>query len=123
MILSMVISLAIYVLVALAAVMSVPWEELANSDAPLVLMANKSLGGKGWIVISLGGILASLGALSSTLVSQSRQTYAMGKDRFSRITWQAGRKNAAAQTGNAGGRRTDQPHPADLRPEVHRQGG
>jgi amino acid transporter len=82
MVLSMIISMAIYVLVAVAAVMSVPWEELAESSAPLVLVANKSFGGKGWIVISIGGVLASLGALSSTLISQSRQTYAMGKDRF-----------------------------------------
>ncbi len=82
MMLSLAISLAIYVLVAVAAVMSVPWQELAKSNAPLVLVANKSFGGRGWIIISLGGILASLGALSSTLVSQSRQTYAMGRDHF-----------------------------------------
>jgi len=82
MILSMLISIGIYVLVATAAVMSVSWKELAQSRAPLVLLADKSFGGNGWIIISIGGILASLGALSSTIVSQSRQTYAMGKDRF-----------------------------------------
>ncbi len=80
--LSMLISLGIYLLVAIAAVMSVSWKELAESRAPLVLVADKSFGGNGWVIISFGGILASLGALSSTLVSQSRQTYAMGKDRF-----------------------------------------
>jgi len=80
--LSMIISIVIYLLIALAAVMAVPWEKLAESKAPLVLVANQSFGGKGWIIISLGGILASLGALSSTMVSQSRQTYTMGKDRF-----------------------------------------
>ncbi len=80
--LSMLIAIVIYALVAIAAVMTVPWKELADSQAPLVLVANKSFGGKGWMVISLGGILASLGALSSTLVSQSRQAYSMGKDRF-----------------------------------------
>lgn len=80
--LSMLISIAIYLLIGLAAVMSVPWEKLAESNAPLVLVANESFGGKGWIIISFGGILASLGALSSTMISQSRQTYTMGKDRF-----------------------------------------
>jgi len=80
--LSMWISIAIYLLIALAAVLMVPWKELAESSAPLVLVADKAFGGKGWILISVGGILASLGALSSTIVSQSRQTYAMGKDRF-----------------------------------------
>ncbi len=82
MVLSMLIAIGIYVLVATAAVMSVPWKELAKSRAPLVLLANKSFGGHGWFIISVGGILASLGALNSTIISQSRQTYAMGKDRF-----------------------------------------
>lgn len=80
--LSMLISIAIYLLIAFAAVMTVPWQELGQSKAPLVLVADKIFGGKGWIVISLGGILASLGALTSTVISQSRQTYVMGKDRF-----------------------------------------
>ncbi len=80
--LSMWISITIYLLIALTAILMVPWETLSESSAPLVLVADKVFGGKGWIIISLGGILASLGALSSTIVSQSRQTYAMGKDRF-----------------------------------------
>jgi amino acid transporter/nucleotide-binding universal stress UspA family protein len=80
--LSMLIALIIYALVAIAAVLTVSWKELADSSAPLVLVANKSFGGKGWMIISLGGVLASLGALSSTLISQSRQSYTMGKDRF-----------------------------------------
>ena len=80
--LSMLISIALNLMVAIAAIMTIPWKELSESQAPLALVANKVLAGKGWIIISIGGILASLGALSSTLVSQSRQTFAMGKDRF-----------------------------------------
>jgi APA family basic amino acid/polyamine antiporter len=80
--LSMIISTTIYVLVALISVLTVSWKELGESKAPLVLVANAIFGGKGWLIISFGGILASLGALSSTLISQSRQTYTMGKDRF-----------------------------------------
>ncbi len=80
--LSMLISIGLNLLVAIAAIFTIPWQELSESHAPLVLVANKVLSGKGWIIISLGGILASLGALSSTLISQSRQTYSMGKDRF-----------------------------------------
>ncbi len=59
--LSMLISIALYLLVAVAAVMTVSWEELAKSNAPLVLVANKSFGGNGWVIISVGGILASFG--------------------------------------------------------------
>ncbi len=80
--LSMFISIGLNLMVAVAAIMTIPWEELSKSQAPLAMVANKVLAGKGWIIISVGGILASLGALSSTLVSQSRQTFAMGKDRF-----------------------------------------
>ena len=80
--LSMLISIGLNLLIAVAAVMTVPWHELAASHAPLVLVANKSFGGRGWLLISLGGIMASLGALSSTMVSQSRQIFEMGKDRF-----------------------------------------
>lgn len=80
--LSMLISIGVYLLVATASVLTVSWKELAASNAPLVLLADRSFGGKGWIIISVGGILASLGALSSTIISQSRQTFAMGKDRF-----------------------------------------
>lgn len=80
--LSMIISMIIYLLITIGAVLAVPWHKLAASEAPLVLLADEAFGGKGWILISLGGVLASLGALSSTLFSQSRQTYAMGKDRF-----------------------------------------
>jgi len=80
--LSMLISIGLNLMVAIAAIMTIPWKELSESQAPLALVANKVLAGKGWVIISIGGILASLGALSSTLVSQSRQTFAMGKDRF-----------------------------------------
>jgi len=80
--LSMLISMGIYLFIAATAVMTVPWKELAGSQAPLVLVANKSFGGRGWLLISLGGMMASLGALSSTMISQSRQIYEMGKDHF-----------------------------------------
>jgi basic amino acid/polyamine antiporter, APA family len=79
---SMGIAIGMYVLVALASVLAVPWQELAGSNAPLVLVATASFGGFGWLIISLGGILASAAALNSTLLSQGRQIYAMGKDRF-----------------------------------------
>ncbi|MDX8393639.1 MAG: amino acid permease [Mariprofundales bacterium] len=82
MILAMLISIVIYLAIACMAITVIPWQELAASDAPLVLVATQSFGGNGWIIISLGGILASASALNSTILSQARQIYAMGKDRF-----------------------------------------
>lgn len=79
---SMGIAFVFYLLVAVVCILVVPWQELANSNAPLVDVASRSLGSFGWLLISLGGILAAAGALNSTLLSQGRQIYAMGKDRF-----------------------------------------
>jgi len=79
---SMMIVWIIYVIVAIAAISVIPWKELASSDTPLTLVAENVFGGYGWILISFGGVLASAGALNSTLSSQGRQIYAMGKHRF-----------------------------------------
>lgn len=80
--LSMLIAFAFYLMVAVVAVLVIPWQQLASSDAPMVLVAEKSLGSVGFYLISVGGILASASALNSTLLSQSRQIFAMGKNRF-----------------------------------------
>jgi amino acid transporter len=82
MFLAMGVSLAFYVALALLSVMVVPWEDLAQSKAPLVEVALKGIGSLGWVLIAAGGILASAAALNSTLLSQARQIFAMGKDRF-----------------------------------------
>jgi len=82
MLLAMFVSLTFYVAVAIVSVMVVPWETLARSKAPLVDVALASIGKLGWVLISLGGVLASAAALNSTLLSQARQIFAMGKDRF-----------------------------------------
>ena len=79
---AMGIAFVFYLAVALVAILVVPWEKLAQSNAPLVDVASISLGRYGWLLISVGGVLAAGGALNSTLLSQGRQIYAMGKDRF-----------------------------------------
>jgi APA family basic amino acid/polyamine antiporter len=82
MLLAMGISLAFYVAIALMSVSVVPWEALSQSKAPLVEVALDGLGRMGWLLIAVGGMLASTAALNSTLLSQARQIFAMGKDRF-----------------------------------------
>ncbi len=82
MLLAMIVSISFYVAVAIVSVMVVPWETLAQSKAPLVDVALKGIGGLGWLLIAAGGVLASAAALNSTLLSQARQIFAMGKDRF-----------------------------------------
>lgn len=80
--LSMGIAFLFYLLVAVICILVVPWQTLAESNAPLVEVATRSFGSWGWLLISLGGVLAAGGALNSTLLSQGRQIYAMGRDRF-----------------------------------------
>jgi APA family basic amino acid/polyamine antiporter len=82
MFLAMIVSLTFYVLLAIVAVAVVPWEALALSKAPLVDVALKGIGRLGWLLVAFGGVLASAAALNSTLLSQARQIFAMGKDRF-----------------------------------------
>ncbi|UCB47989.1 MAG: amino acid permease [Deltaproteobacteria bacterium] len=82
MFLAMLVSLTFYVAVAIVSVMVVPWEGLSQSKAPLVDVALKGIGRLGWLLVALGGVLASAAALNSTLLSQGRQIFAMGKDRF-----------------------------------------
>ena len=78
--LSMLIAFAIYLAVAVFAVGAVGDKALAATDVPLVLVAQQQLGTAGVIFIALGGVLASAAALNSTLISQSRQLFAMGRD-------------------------------------------
>jgi amino acid transporter/nucleotide-binding universal stress UspA family protein len=82
MLLSMIVSLVFYLALAVTSVLVVPWENLAQSKAPLVEVAVKGLGRRGWLLIAAGGVLASAAALNSTLLSQARQIFAMGKNGF-----------------------------------------
>ena len=82
MFLAMVVSLCFYVAIAVVAVLVVPWKELAESRAPLAVVAKAGMGQAGWIFIVVGGVLASAAALNSTIISQARQIFAMGRDRF-----------------------------------------
>jgi len=82
MLLAMGVSLTFYVALAAVSVMVVPWGTLAGVKAPLVAVALRGIGSLGWLLIALGGVLASAAALNSTLLSQARQVFAMGKDGF-----------------------------------------
>lgn len=78
--LSLLVAFFVYVIIAIAAVGAVGASALGASEVPLVLVAAESLGKAGAIFIATGGVLASASALNSTLISQSRQIFAMGRD-------------------------------------------
>jgi len=79
---AMGVAFVFYLVIGILAVLVIPWNVLGDSDAPLVLVAEKGFGKYGWLLISAGGVLAAASALNSTLMSQARQIYAMGKSRF-----------------------------------------
>ena len=99
MLFSMLVSLIFYVLIALVSVLVVPWDTLSAAQAPLVEVASRSLGSFGWLVVAFGGVLASAAALNSTLLSQGRQIYAMGKHGF--LPSLLGRLHETLKTPNA----------------------
>jgi basic amino acid/polyamine antiporter, APA family len=75
------ITLLVYVLVAVSALMTVGPNDLGGSSAPLV-DAVRSAGRPGLApVVRVGGIIASTGVLLSLLAGISRTTFAMAADR------------------------------------------
>ena len=77
----MVIAGIIYVLVSLAVVRVVNWEELANSAAPLALVAEKGLGSEAHIILLSIALFAITNTVLITLVAGSRIFYGMAKEK------------------------------------------
>ena len=80
-ILSVVISGIIYVLVSLAVVRVVNWEELATSSAPIALVAERGLGSEAHILLSAIALFAITNTVLITLVAGSRIFYGMAKEK------------------------------------------
>ena len=80
-ILSIVITAVIYILVALASVRVLTWEELSNTPAPLADIATKGLGLEGGITLSAIALFATASTVLITLVAGARIFYGMAKNR------------------------------------------
>lgn len=80
-ILSVVIAGILYVLVSLAVVRVVNWEELANSSAPIALVAERGLGVEAHILLSSIALFAIMSTVLITLVAGSRIFYGMAKEK------------------------------------------
>ncbi len=77
---SIAITTTIYILVALAAVSVVPWQELGQSGTPLALVASTALGSSADFVMSLFGLFATASTTLIFLVAGSRMLYGMAED-------------------------------------------
>lgn len=80
-ILSVIISGVIYILVSLAVVRVVNWEELATSAAPMAFVAERGLGSEAHILLSSIALFAITNTVLITLVAGSRIFYGMAKEK------------------------------------------
>lgn len=80
-ILSVIIAGILYVLVSLAVVRVVNWEELATSSAPIALVAERGLGSEAHILLSSIALFAITNTVLITLVAGSRIFYGMAKEK------------------------------------------
>ena len=80
--LAILISIILYVLVAISAVSVVGWERLSTSEAPFADLAFSVLGRDGFIVLSVIALFATANTVLLMLIAASRITYGMA-DSFS----------------------------------------
>ena len=80
-ILSVLISGILYILVSLAVVRVVNWEELATSSAPMALVAERGLGSHAHLLLSSIALFAITNTVLITLIAGSRIFYGMAKEK------------------------------------------
>ncbi len=78
--LAILITTIIYVLVSLASIRVVGWQELSESAAPLAFVAKQKLGNEGHFILSSIALFATASTILITLIAGSRIFYGMAKD-------------------------------------------
>lgn len=78
---SLAVTTILYILVGLAAVSVVPWEELASSKAPLALVAQNVFGEKSFLVLSVIALFSTFNTSLAMLLSGSRIVYGMAQEK------------------------------------------
>ena len=77
---SIAVTTAFYILIAITTSALVGWKELSLSEAPLSLAAEKAFGGQGVIILSLIALFATSNTALMMLISGSRIIYGISKD-------------------------------------------
>ena len=78
-IISIVVTTAVYILVALSAITLVGWKELSLSEAPLALSAERAFGKMGVTILSAIALFATSNTVLMMLISGSRIIFGMAK--------------------------------------------
>ncbi|HEX5978126.1 MAG TPA: APC family permease, partial [Nitrososphaeraceae archaeon] len=77
---SIAVTTAFYILIAITTSALVGWKALSLSEAPLSLAAEKAFGGQGVIILSLIALFATSNTALMMLISGSRIIYGISKD-------------------------------------------
>jgi APA family basic amino acid/polyamine antiporter len=78
--LSLAISTIIYVLVALSVVSVVPWQQLAESAAPLALVAERVFGSNAGLALAIIALFSTTNTVLILLIAVSRRFYGVSKE-------------------------------------------
>ncbi|RLG20894.1 amino acid transporter [Candidatus Micrarchaeota archaeon] len=83
------ISTLLYVLVGLAVISILPWQELASSDAPVAVVAQHVLGSKGGTTLAMIALFSTSNTLLLFLLATSRLMYGVAEKikKISKLAW------------------------------------
>ncbi|UCF50022.1 MAG: amino acid permease [Thermoplasmatales archaeon] len=76
---SIVITTIVYILVGIAAVSVVPWEELAHAKAPLALVAERVFGSNSFLILSIIALFSTFNTALVMLLSGSRLIFGIAE--------------------------------------------
>jgi len=76
---SLVVTTVFYILVGIAAISVVPWQELAQSEAPLALVAETVFGSNSFLILSVIALFSTFNTALVMLLSGSRIIYGMAE--------------------------------------------
>lgn len=77
---SIAVTTIFYLLVGLAAISVVPWNELATAEAPLALVAEKVFGSNSFLILSIIALFSTFNTALVMLLSGSRIVYGMAEE-------------------------------------------
>jgi len=80
--LSAIVLIVFYTLIAYATLKTVPVERLSGESAPIIFAAEQSLGKLGAVLLVIGGTIAALSSLNTSIMAQSRVAYALSRDGY-----------------------------------------
>jgi len=77
---SLTMCMLIYVTVALVALGTVPWQQLAGSETALTDVVRHFLPGFGVPMMAVAGMIATLTSINSAMLSATREAFTLGRD-------------------------------------------